>query len=83
MFWSCYFLPAALRAVQSAEGPLLRAKFHQHRCNDKGIGGHRKLIFLLRFDQNSEYKCPARGVSLAPFSRNLHRLYHVSGCLSG
>ena len=39
------------------EGPLLRAKFHPHRCNDKGTGPP-KLNFLLRFDQNVEYKRP-------------------------
>ena len=36
-------------------GPLLHAKFHPHRCNDKGVGPP-KLKFLLRFDQNVEYK---------------------------
>jgi len=30
------------------------AKFHPHRCNDKGVGPQ-KLKFLLRFDQNVEY----------------------------
>jgi len=33
------------------------AKFRPHRCNDKGIETS-KLTFLLRFDQNVEYKCP-------------------------
>ena len=33
---------------------LLRAKFHPHRCNDKGVGPQ-KLKFLHRFDQNVEY----------------------------
>ena len=36
-------------------GPLLRAKFHPHRCNDKGIGPL-KLKILLIFGQNVEYK---------------------------
>jgi len=31
--------------------PLLHAKFHPHRCNDKGVG-HQKLKFLLRVDRN-------------------------------
>jgi len=26
-------------------GPLLRAKFHPHRCNDKGIGTPKTEIF--------------------------------------
>ena len=38
-------------------GPLLHAKFHPHRCKDKGIGPP-KLKFLLIFDQNVEYKRP-------------------------
>jgi len=36
------------------------AKFHPHRCNDKGIGPP-KLKFLLRFYQNSEYKRTPQG----------------------
>jgi len=52
-----------------------------HRCKDKGIRPL-KLKFLLRFDQNVEYKlCPA-GVSLARFSQNLQCFYLVSGCVS-
>ena len=52
--------------------PLLRAKFHPHWCNDKGIGPP-ELKFIVRFDQNVEYKRSAirRGVSLARFSQNL------------
>jgi len=49
----------------------LHAKFHPHRCNDKGVGPP-KLKFLLRFDQS--------GVSLAWFSQNLQSLYPISGC---
>jgi len=50
----------ALMGVKFGFSPF-RAKFHPHRCNDKGIGPQ-KLKFLLRFDHNSEYKC--RGASL-------------------
>ena len=39
-------------------GPLFHAKFHPHRCNDKGVGPQ-KLKFVLRFDQNAEQKRPA------------------------
>ena len=46
-------------------GPL-HAKFHQHRCNDKGVGPP-KLKFLLRFDRNVEYKCPAGAYLLRDF----------------
>ena len=48
--------------------PLLHAKFHPHRCNDKGIGPQ-KLKFLLRFDQNVEYKRPAGAYSLRDFNK--------------
>ena len=44
----------------------LRAKFHPHRCNNKGIG-HPKLKFLLRCDQNVEYKRPAGAYPLRDF----------------
>jgi len=42
-------------AEERTEDPLLHAKIHPHRCKDKGIG-RPKLKFLLRFDQNVEYK---------------------------
>ena len=50
------------------EGPLLRAKFHPHRCNDKGVGPP-KLKFLLRFDQNVEYKPHAGAYPLRDFHK--------------
>jgi len=50
------------------KGPLLDAKFHPHRCNDKGIGPP-KLKFLLRFDQNMEYKRPALAYPLRDFNK--------------
>jgi len=53
-------------------GPLLRAKFHAHRCNDKGVGPQ-KLKFLLRFDQNVEYTRPAGAY---PF-RDFHKICRV------
>jgi len=49
------------------EGTALRAKFHSHRCNVKGIGPT-KLKFVLRFDQIVEYKRPAGAHPL----RDLH-----------
>ena len=42
------------------------AKFHHHRCNVKGIGPP-KLKFLLRFDQNVEYKRPTGAYPLRDF----------------
>ena len=48
------------------DGPLLHAKFHPHRCNGYGIGAP-KLKFLLRFDQNVEYKRPAGPYPLRDF----------------
>ena len=50
------------------EGPLLHAKFHPHRCNDKGVGLP-KLKFLLRFDRNVEYKRPAGAYPLRYFHK--------------
>ena len=54
------------------EGPLLHAKFHPHRCNDKGVGPP-KLKFLLRFDQNVKYKRPAGAYPL----RDFHKICRV------
>ena len=53
-------------------GPLLHAKFHPHRCNDKGVGPQ-KLKFLLRFDRNLEYKRPAGAYPL----RDFHKICRV------
>jgi len=50
------------------KGPLLRAKFHPHRCNDKGVGPP-KLTFLLRFYRNVEYKRPAGAYPLHDFHK--------------
>ena len=54
------------------EGPLLRAKSQPHRCNDKGTGPL-KLKFLLRFDQNVEYKRPAGAYPL----RYFYKIYRL------
>ena len=53
---------------EGTEGPLLHAKFHPHRCNDKGVGPQ-KLKFLLRFDRNVEYKRPAGAYPLRDFHK--------------
>jgi len=50
----------------------LHAKFHPYRCNDKGVGPQ-KLKFLLRFDQNVEYKRPAGAYPL----RDFYQIYRV------
>jgi len=50
---------------------LFPAKFHPHRCNDKGEGPP-KLKFLLRFDKNVEYveyKRPAGAYPLHDFHK--------------
>ena len=57
---------------EGTKGPLLHAKFHPHRCNDKGVGPQ-KLKFLLRFDHNVEYKRPAGAYPL----RNFHKICRV------
>jgi len=43
-------------------------KFHPLRCNDKGVGPQ-KLKFLLRFDQNVEYKRPDGAYPLRDFHK--------------
>ena len=53
-------------------GPLLRAKFHPYRFKDKGVGP-KKLKFLLRFNQNVEYKRPAGAYPL----RDFHKICRV------
>jgi len=47
---------------------IIHAKFHPNWCNDKGIGPP-KLKFLLRFDQNVKYKCPAATYPLRDFHK--------------
>jgi len=49
-------------------GEIWHAKFHPHRCNDKCVGPP-KLKFLLRFDQNVEYKRPAGAYPLRDFQK--------------
>ena len=46
----------------------IHAKFDPHRCNDKGVGPQ-ALKFLLRFDQNVEYKRPAGAIPLCDFHK--------------
>jgi len=53
---------------EGTEGPLLRAKFHPHRFNDKGIGPL-KLKILLIFGQNVEYKRPTGAYPLCDFHK--------------
>ena len=65
--------------VCAPEGPLLLAKFHLHRCNDKGVGPP-KLKFLLRFDRNVEYKRPAGANPLRDFHK-ICRVCTSSGCV--
>ena len=59
---------AKLGTEEGTEGPLLRAKFRPHRCNDKGIGPL-KLKFLLIFGQNVEYERPAGAYPLCDFHK--------------
>jgi len=54
------------------EGPLLHAKFHPHRCNDKGVGLP-KVKFLFRFERNVEYKRPTGTYPL----RDFHKICRV------
>jgi len=54
-------------------GGVLHAKFHPHRCNDKGVGPQ-KLKCLFRFDRNVEYKRSAGAYPLCDF----HKICRVS-----
>ena len=75
-FWGSYTLmlaPIVVKVVTNqGRGPylgaLLRAKYHPHRCNDKGVGPP-KLKLLLRFDQDVEYKRHARAYPLRDFHK--------------
>ena len=62
------FNPPLLHVILWHGGGDLHAKFHPHRCNDKGVGPQ-KLKFLLRFDQNVEYKRPAGAYPLRDFHK--------------
>jgi len=53
---------------EGTEGLLVHAKFHPHRCNDKGVGPP-KLKFLLKSDRNVEYKRPAGAYPLRDFQK--------------
>jgi len=72
-----FFCPAGVKfgMEEGTKGPLLHAKFHPHLFNDKGVGSQ-KLKFLLRFDQNVAYKCPAGACPL----RDFHKIRRV--CIS-
>jgi len=60
----------------STPGPLLHAKFHPHRCKDKGIAPP-KMKLLLGFHQKFGTQTPCSGASLTRFSRNFQNLYLV------
>jgi len=72
------FRPAGATRCTDAWGEIwhgegdLHAKFHPHRCSDKGVGPP-KLKFLLRFDRNVEYERSAGAYSL----RDFHKIYRV------
>ena len=72
------FRPArATRCTDGGEiwhggGAVPHAKFHPHRCNNKGVGPP-KVKFLLRFNQNVEYKRPAGAYPL----RDFHKICRV------
>jgi len=66
--------------ARCTKGPLLRAKFHPHRCNGKGVGP-KKLKLLLRFVQNVEYKRPAGRIPSAIFTKFVEFVPHFR-CVS-
>jgi len=54
--------------MEEGTGTVLHAKFHPNRCNEKGVGSQ-KLKFLLRFDQNVEYKRPTGACPCTIFTK--------------
>ena len=64
---------------ECTEGAPLCAKFHPHRCNNKGIEPPKPKI-LLRFYQNSEYKRPAGAYPLRDFYaiRTVGTSFHIA-----
>jgi len=55
---------------EGAAGP--PCQISPHRFNDKGVGP-KKLKFVLRFNQNVEYKRPAGAYPL----RDFHKIYRI------
>jgi len=56
-------------AEEGTAGPLLRAKFHPHRCNDKGVGPQKLKFFTQELTKNVEYKRPAGAYPLRDFHK--------------
>ena len=68
------------RMTQQSTRPLHHAKFYRHQLNEKGVGPE-KLTFLLRFNQNVEYKRSA-GTNLLRDFHKISELYAISGCVT-
>ena len=68
---TCVHFPYTAVKFGTEEGTF-GAEFHPNRCNDKGVGPQ-KLKFLLRFDQNVEYKRHAGAYLL----RDFHKICRV------
>jgi len=56
---------------EGTKGPLLHDKFHshRHRCSRQGCRTPKTVKFLLRFDQNVEYKRPTGAYSFRSFRK--------------
>jgi len=54
------------------EGPLLHAKFHPQRCNDKGIGPQKTEIFTEIFIIIRNINAPPERISWAIFTKFAH-----------
>jgi len=67
--------PKVPSSVQGTKGPLLRAKCHNHPCNDKGVGPQ-NWNFYPDFDRNVEYKRPAGAYPLRDFQKNPEFVSH-------
>jgi len=71
-FFGRHIAPMGVKFGVEEDGNELHAKFHPHLCNGKGVGPQ-TLKFLLRFDQNVEYKRLAGTYPL----RDFHKICRV------
>jgi len=59
----------------------LHAKFHPHRCNDRGVGPQ-KLKFLHRFNKNVNINAPQGRIPCAIFTKFAEFVCPVPECVS-
>jgi len=65
---------------EGAEGSLLHAKFHPHRCNDKGVGPQNSN-FYSDLTEMWNINAPQGRIPCAIFTIICKSLYLISGCV--